>query len=658
MLDREKLKEIPKTPGVYMHKDELGKIIYVGKANNLNSRVRQYFQNSKSLDGKTRALVKNIDDVSYITTASEMEAFILECNLIKKYSPKYNILLKDDKSYPYIKVSMSEEFPRVTRTRTYTKGEDLYFGPYSDIGAVNSMVDFINTVFPTKKCSKQNFLKGERPCLNYHIKKCLGPCQYKVNKKDYKETIDVIVEFLKGKDKTLDKYLEEKMKVASEELRYEDAMKYRNYLRAATAIREKQRVEFRQSDEVDVVLYGGEGKVMVFSVMDNRLVDRQAYRLDISLSGERSEEEMVLEFIKQHYSKEIKGPKQILLNDEKENYNKEEIKMIETYLGEIWGRKVQIYMPQRGEKSSLLKLAMADLMEQKKVLHEKMEKEESRERKLQRGLATFGDFSIRPRIEAYDISHTFGADSVGVEIVFVGTKAVKSQYRKFKVRTKDHLGKSQDDYASTSEVLFRRLKRAIEGEKAFLPLPEIILLDGGKGHLEAIRQILETIVIMAEKSIKKPKEEDTETEKLIQKIEAEKKEKLILDLRKIKLIGMAKDDKHRTSKLVYRSSTGTGVGEILEFDLKGNPMLYSFFGNIQEEVHRYAITYHKSTRNKAVIKSELENIPGIGQIKRNNILNYFGSIKKLKESTREEIAKVPKITIKDIDAICKYFEIR
>ena len=690
-MDRERLKNLPKSPGVYLYKDELGKVIYVGKASNLNSRVRQYFQSSRNLDSKTNALVKNIDDLAYIRTGTEMEAFILESNLIKKHNPKYNILLKDDKTYPYIKVTLNENFPRIIKTRIYKKDGGVYFGPFSDTGAVNRMVAFVNQVFPTKKCTRVEFNAEFRPCLNYHIKKCKGVCQNRIAKAEYDLIIKDIMEFLNGKDRSIDIFLEEKMKKASEDMQYEEAIKYRDYLYAAKSIREKQRVVLNKNEDVDVVLFAGEGKIVVFSVVERKLVDRQIYRVDYSLANPVDATEVVLEFIRQHYGNEIQGPREILIDStwqkihaeensesfentveknaesfentveevgavevkntdqsidlQKTDYD-ENIKMLEEYLRKLWGKKVNITSPQKGEMKALLSLAKADLVEQQKNIEQKIARDEDREKKLVDELKEFGEFSLRTKVEAFDISNTFGVDSVGAMVAFEGMKPLRSRYRKFKVRTKAENNIGSDDYGSTQEVVFRRLKRAIDGDKAFLPLPEIIFLDGAKGHLEVAERALETAIIIAKNREKNATEDNNEERS------NNETQDILNDLRKIKLVAMGKDDKHRTKKLVYRNDKK----EVVEIPLKERPFLFAYVGNIQEEVHRFAITYHKSVRGKQAIKSELENIKGIGKIKRNILLNHFGSVKKIKEASISDLEKVNGITKTDAMKIVSYFE--
>lgn len=626
MFDIEKnLKQLPDSPGVYIHKDKTGKIIYVGKAVSLRKRVRQYFGSSKNMDAKVRAMVGHIAEFEYITCGTEMEAFILECNLIKKHRPKYNILLRDDKSYPYIKVTTGEEYPRLMKTRITGKEGEKYFGPYSDAGAVNTMVDLLNRVYKLKRCSAISFPQNFKPCLNYHIDECDGICTGNVDREMYRRRINSAMEFLKGKDRTIEAYLTKKMNEASTNMLYEEAASYRDYLAAAGSLHEKQRVVLRAKEDIDVVLWGGsdeiknEASVIIFFVRDGKLTGRETY----AMSNAESHIDAVGEFIRQHYGGQISGPAEILIEE-----TLKEGKLTEEYLSSLWKRRVRILRPQKGEKRALLELAQKDAQEMRKNVTERQENKKEREEAVRSAvenlLCEMGvcekpgeakpDIAGRKnnyRIEAYDISNTNGVDTVGAMVVFEGSRPDKSGYRRFRVRTIE----GPNDYGSMQEVLYRRMKRGLEGDRGFEEMPDLILIDGGTGHVSAAHTVLDAM-----KS-------------------------------EIPLAGMAKDDAHRTRALIYRKAD-----DYEEIELKGKPMLYKYIGTIQEEVHRFAIDYHRGLRSKGMLTSVLDEIPGIGPAKRNALLAHFGSVDRIKDADLEELIAVKGITDKNAHTIVDFFE--
>lgn len=607
---KENLKKLPDSPGVYIHKDRLGEVIYVGKAVSLRNRVRQYFQSQKNMDSKVSAMVSHIAEFEYITTATEMEALILECNLIKRYSPKYNILLRDDKTYPYIKITMKEDYPRILKTRRVENDGARYFGPYSDAGAVNRIVDLMGEIYRLKKCSVQRFPKGFRPCLNYHIEQCRGICTGYVSKDEYRETVNKVAEFLGGSTKPLVNEMKAKLEAAAEQLDFETAAKYRDNIMALEAINEKQRVVLRSDKDMDIILTlkGREDSfIVVFYVRDGKLSGRENF--EMHTEGEESSGEMISSFIKQYYGELTSGPKEILTEEALSDAN-----ILSDYLSQLWGRKTSVFMPLKGEKKAILDLARKDVVEMAKTIDDRAEARAEREDSLRKQIdAVYSCLKNGPhgyRVEAYDISDINGVDSVGAMVVFDGSRRLKKDYRRFKVKTVE----GPDDYGSMQEVLYRRFKRAQADDAAFNTYPDMLFIDGGKGHVAAANKVLRAMQI------------------------------------DIPAFGMAKDDSHRTKELVYEKD-----GEFSTIQIKDSPLLFKYVGNIQEEVHRFAIDYHRTLRTKNMLTSVLDEIEGIGPVKRNSLLAYFGSVDRIKAAAVEELVKVDGITEKNAQNILKYF---
>lgn len=607
---KENLKKLPDSPGVYIHKDRLGEVIYVGKAVSLRNRVRQYFQSQKNMDSKVSAMVSHIAEFEYITTATEMEALILECNLIKRYSPKYNILLRDDKTYPYIKITMKEDYPRILKTRRVENDGARYFGPYSDAGAVNRIVDLMGEIYRLKKCSAQRFPKGFRPCLNYHIEQCRGICTGYVSKDEYRGTVNKVAEFLGGSTKPLVNEMKAKLEAAAEQLDFETAAKYRDNIMALEAINEKQRVVLRSDKDMDIILTlkGREDSfIVVFYVRDGKLSGRENF--EMHTEGEESSGEMISSFIKQYYGELTSGPKEILTEEALSDAN-----ILSDYLSQLWGRKTSVFMPLKGEKKAILDLARKDVVEMAKTIDDRAEARAEREDSLRKQIdAVYSCLKNGPhgyRVEAYDISDINGVDSVGAMVVFDGSRRLKKDYRRFKVKTVE----GPDDYGSMQEVLYRRFKRAQADDAAFNTYPDMLFIDGGKGHVAAANKVLRAMQI------------------------------------DIPAFGMAKDDSHRTKELVYEKD-----GEFSTIQIKDSPLLFKYVGNIQEEVHRFAIDYHRTLRTKNMLTSVLDEIEGIGPVKRNSLLAYFGSVDRIKAAAAEELVKVDGITEKNAQNILKYF---
>lgn len=601
---REELKKLPDSPGVYLHKDEFGQIIYVGKAVSLKNRVRQYFQSPKNQTPKTRELVKHIAEFEYINAGSEMEALVLECNLIKKYQPKYNILLRDDKTYPYIRVTVNEEFPRIVKCRRSAMDGSRYFGPYASDGATNSIIALLNDVCCLKRCSTQKFGQNFKPCLNYHIHQCRGLCTGNVSREEYMESVNKAVDFLEGRDSEIKKMLNTKMKEASEALRFEDAAVFRDYLAAIETISEKQRVVLKKPEDLDVIVIaaGLSGShALLFTVREGRLSGRDSYYL--GNNGEKASE-LVFEFIKQYYYGNALIPKEILLSE-----LPEDAELLEDFLSSQRGSKVSVVVPERGEKRALMDVIRKDAFMMLSDIDERTRRQLDRQEEVTKALKqVFGDElgGRIHRVESYDISNIGGMDSVGAMVVFEDGKPLRKAYRKFKIKTVD----GPDDTGSLTEVLFRRFSRAKEGDPGFAVLPDIIFMDGGAGQVSAAQNVLAALKI------------------------------------NIPVAGMVKDDKHRTRALLWQGK---------ETELKGMTELFSYCGAIQEEVHRFAVEYHRNVRGKSLQRSVLDGIEGIGSKRKAALFEKFGSIENIRKANVYEIAETDGFNRRVAENVVAYF---
>ncbi len=603
---KEELKKLPDSPGVYIHKDEFGQVIYVGKAISLKKRVRQYFQSSANQTPKTRELVKHIAEFEHINTASEMEALVLECNLIKKYQPKYNILLRDDKTYPYIKVTLGEEFPRVLKCRKVTNDSSKYFGPFASNWATNEILDLLNSAYALKRCSSQKFEKDFKPCLNFHINQCKGLCTGNISRDEYMKTIDKVMDFLSGKNKDLKKDLEERMEKASEEMRFEDAAKLRDQILAIDTISEKQRVVLSKPENLDILMpvNGLSGNhILLFTVRDGRLSGRESFFM--GEEGGEGKAALISEFIKQYYFSNVMIPKEILVSETAADSG-----LLEEWLSSQRGSKVRIFVPERGEKRALMEVVRKDafmmLSDIDAITQREMEKIDAVTKSL---VEVFGEELGRKihRVESYDISNINGMDSVGAMVVFEDGKPVRKDYRRFKIKTVE----GQDDTGSLMEVLFRRYKRALDGDPGFSKLPDAIFMDGGLGQVHAAQDVLAALKI------------------------------------DIPVAGMVKDDKHRTRALLWQD---------VETPLRSHHELFAYCGAIQEEVHRFAIEYHRNLRGKALSRSVLDDIEGIGEKRKTALLAKFGSIENIKKATVYEIAETEGMNLQVAEKVVEYFE--
>ncbi|WP_447410224.1 excinuclease ABC subunit UvrC [Clostridium perfringens] len=611
------LKILPDKPGVYIMKNSLGEVIYVGKAKVLKNRVRQYFQNSKNHSEKVRAMVKNIAEFEYIVTDSEMEALILECNLIKKYSPRYNIALKDDKFYPFIKITTNEDFPRVYVTRNFAKDGNRYFGPYTNGTAVYEVMGLIKKLFPLRTCKKAIVEGGEptRACLNYHINLCKAPCAGYISKAEYWEMIDEIINILNGTDTSIIKKLKLEMEKAAEELEFEKAAKIRDRILAIELISEKQKMfTVKEGDEDFIDLYTDEkdGCAQVFFVREGKVTGREHFMIENI--GDDPVKEVISSFIASFYGGTAQIPKTIYVPEQIEDQE-----LIEKFLTEKRGSKVWIKVPKKGDKKNLLDMVRNNAKIMLDQFKEKMVEEKELNKSALTELAdVLGLDSLPARIEAYDISNIQGVDSVGTMVVFENGKAKNSDYRRFKIKSV----KGPNDYESMREILSRRFSHGLEevnkikernleySKGKFCIFPDLIMMDGGKGQVNIALEVLKDFGI------------------------------------EIPVCGLVKDDKHRTRGIIFNNE------EIL---IRRGSGLMNLITRVQDEVHRYAITYHRSLRDKRTLHSILEDIPRIGEKRRRNLLMKFGSIDNIKKASMEELLDTPGIDKRAAESIKQYF---
>jgi len=605
------LKKLPGKPGVYIMKNSDGEIIYVGKAISLKNRVKQYFQSGHNHSPKVRAMASKIASFEYIITDSEYEALVLECNLIKKNQPKYNVTLKDDKHYPFIKVTVQEEYPRVMSARRVVRDGAEYYGPYLNTHSIYDTIHELRKVFPIKNCKKElpRDIGKERPCLNYHIGLCPGPCSGEVGKAEYQASIRDICSFLNGKHDYIVKKLEAEMNEAAEEMRFELAGKLRDRLFALRHIQEKQKVLSAADYDQDVIAYYTDNIdtcVSIFFVRGGKLIGKEQYLFEGS--GEGDAPSLLSEFVKQFYMRAGFIPTEILVQKPIDD-----IGLIESMLRTLKGGKVDITVPVRGEKRSLIQFVIKN---SEIELSNKREMILAEEEKLRAGLASLaGIFGLEPdgdggacgRIEAFDISNYGPDEKVASMIVFEEGRPNKNAYRRFKMKTVE----GQDDYACMQETLRRRLRNLVEKKEKFRARPDVLLVDGGKGHVSAAGAVLE---------------------------------ELELD---IPLAGMAKNERHETSDLI------TSEGETIR--LPEHPDLYRLISAIQDEAHRFAVTYVKKLSDKRLSMSELDSIRGVGKKRKMALLAHFKSFRNIRAAGVDALTQVPGIDEKTARAIYEYF---
>ncbi len=613
----EELKNLPDQPGVYIMHNSAGDIIYVGKAKVLKNRVRQYFQNSKNHSPKVRAMVSNIAYFEYIVTDTEVEALVLECNLIKKHRPKYNILLKDDKQYPYIKVTVNEDYPRIFMSRNLKKDGAKYFGPYAGMQTVKGTIDIVQKIFKPPLCRRkfpEDIGKG-RPCLNYHINRCFAPCiPGRVSKDEYRDIFFDICSFLEGNHAGLISDLTEQMKKASRDTEFEKAAALRDKISAVKRFEEKQKIiNADKQTDTDVIAFAREQDTVfieMFFVRLGRITGRKSYRIDDA--GNTETAELLSGFVKQYYAESETVPDEILLREQVSEYE-----LIARWLSGKKGKKVLLTVPQRGSKKELVEMVRKNAVisaENYRIAGIKMFENKN---KISNELAKKLKLEKPPvRIESYDISNISGSDNVAAMVVFVNGKPSKKAYRSFKIKSFD----GANDYLAMQEVIYRRFRHAKEEEQKiesgellkedakFLPYPDLILLDGGSGHISSVLQVLEA-----------------------------------LDIR-IPVFGMVKNSRHKTKGLL------SPMGEV---SLLPTDSIFKLITNIQDEVHRCAVSYHRSKRSEALKKSELDEIKGVGKVKKAALLKHFKSIENIKKAGIGELLSV--LDKKTANSVYEYF---
>ena len=607
---QEELKKLPGKPGVYLMHDEKDAIIYVGKAISLKNRVRQYFQSSRNKGAKIEQMVTHISRFEYIVTDSELEALVLECNLIKEHRPKYNTMLMDDKSYPFIKVTVNEPFPRVMLARQMKKDKAKYFGPYTSAGAVKDTIELIRKLYHIRSCNRSlpKDIGKERPCLNYHIHQCQAPCQGYISQEEYRKSIDEVVRFLNGHYDLVLKELEEKMMAASDSLEFEKAIEYRELLTSVQKVAQKQKITDTAGDDRDIIAMASEGEdavVQVFFIRSGRLIGRDHFYLKSAEND--TEGEILSSFIKQFYAGTPYIPAELMLPEEIEDQD-----IIEEWLTARRERRVHLRIPKKGTKEKLVELAQKNAQMVLKNDRERLKREEGRTigavKELEKILGLKGII----RMEAYDISNTNGFDSVGSMVVYEHGKPKRNDYRKFKIKTVQ----GPDDYASMNEVLTRRFGHGLREQQeesetgGFHIFPDLIMMDGGRGQVNIALEVLEKLHLH------------------------------------IPVCGMVKDDNHRTRGLYFNNT---------ELPIDHNSECFRLITRIQDEAHRFAITFHRQLRSKGQVHSVLDDIPGVGPARRKDLMRCFENIDAIRNATVEELKELPSMNEKSAQEVYKFF---
>ena len=607
---QEELKKLPGKPGVYLMHDEKDAIIYVGKAISLKNRVRQYFQSSRNRGAKIEQMVTHISRFEYIVTDSELEALVLECNLIKEHRPKYNTMLMDDKTYPFIKVTVNEPFPRVMMARRMKKDKAKYFGPYTSAGAVKDTIELIRKLYHIRSCNRSlpKDIGKERPCLNYHIHQCYAPCQGYISREEYRKSIDEVVRFLNGNYDPILKELEEKMLDASENLEFEKAIEYRELLASVQKIAQKQKITDTAGDDRDIIAMASEGEdavVQVFFIRGGRLIGRDHFYLKIAENDTKSE--ILSSFIKQFYAGTPYIPAELMLPEEIEDQE-----IIEKWLTTRREHKVRLRIPKKGTKEKLVELAQKNAQMVLKNDKERLKREEGRTigavKELEKILGLTGII----RMEAYDISNTNGFDSVGSMVVYEHGKPKRNDYRKFKIKSVQ----GPDDYASMNEVLTRRFEHGLRERQdesetgGFQAFPDLIMMDGGRGQVNIALEVLEKLNLH------------------------------------IPVCGMVKDDNHRTRGLYFNN---------VELPIDRNSECFRLITRIQDEAHRFAITFHRQLRSKGQVHSILDDIPGVGPARRKDLMRSFENIEAIRNATVDDLKELPSMNEKSAQEVYKFF---
>lgn len=612
----EELKKLPSQPGVYIMHDRRDEIIYVGKAISLKNRVRQYFQSSRNKTAKIEQMVSRIARFEYIITDSELEALVLECNLIKEHRPRYNTMLKDDKTYPYIKVTMYEEFPRVLFSRDMKKDKSRYFGPYTSAGAVKDTIELIHKLYQIRTCSRNlpRDIGKERPCLNYHIKQCQAPCQGYISQEDYGKSISQVLDFLGGKYAPVIAMLEEKMQTASDEMDYEKAIEYRDLLTSVKQIAQKQKITDSGMEDRDIIAMAKDEKdavVQVFFVREGKLIGREHFHVNVATAEDNGQ--ILTSFVKQFYSGTPFVPREIWVQT-----RLEEEEVIGEWLSARRGQKVKLIIPKKGQKERLVELAernAALVLSQDK---EKIKREELRTVGAMNEVGSLLGLSDVKRIEAFDISNISGFESVGSMIVYENGRPKRNDYRKFKIKWV----KGANDYASMNEVLTRRFSHGLQEAESlrekgveeelgsFTRFPDLIMMDGGKGQVNIALEVMEQLGLA------------------------------------IPVCGMVKDDNHRTRGLYYNN---------VEIPIDRHSEGFKLITRIQDEAHRFAIEYHRSLRSKGQVKSILDDIPGIGPGRRKALMRRFKGLEAVKEATLEELEATEGMNSRSAKSVYDFF---
>ncbi|MDK9710853.1 excinuclease ABC subunit UvrC [Acidaminobacter sp.] len=676
------VKKVPETPGVYLMKDKWGNVIYVGKAKRLKQRVSSYFRALNSHAPKVRSMVAVVEEFEYILTDSEMEALILEQTLIKQYKPKFNILLRDDKQYPYIKVTVDEPFPRLIMTRQLSRDKARYFGPYTSAEAVRRTIEALQEIYPIRKCNRRLEKMDERPCLNFHIRKCLGPCQGTVHQAEYRAMIEEILKFLGGKTDFLKEKLTAEMKTAAAALEFEKAAALRNQVMAIDQLMERQKVVYESDVSQDVIgSFATENRIciMIFTVRGGKMIGKEEYVFEEEYL--QDPDALLDDFILQYYANVTEFPKEIVVERLPEDFE-----LLEAFLAKKASFKIKLTAPQRGDKIKLLDLVRENAREYLEKFEERILREREKSDQIETALREMLGLKGRiRRIEAYDISNIYGVLSVGSMVVYEDGKKKPRDYRRFKVKTIE----GANDYGSMQEILFRRFRRGLEEQAAFDALveaqdagealaaeddtwegsvvgvgldrsaltgeedvfevgeeaaaaaivaaespatyigkagrrwgagssanakfsqfPDLILIDGGKGHVSAVLEVMNALGL------------------------------------ELEIAGLVKDDYHRTDQLYYRGQF---------YAIRTQPELYRFLAGIQEEVHRFALEYHKTLRSKNMTQSLLDEIEGVGEKRRLKLMQYFKSIDKIREASVEELAKVDGMNRRTAEKVYDYF---
>lgn len=607
----EELKKLPAKPGVYIMHGEKDEIIYVGKAISLKNRVRQYFQSSRNKGAKIERMVTHITRFEYIITDSELEALVLECNLIKEHRPKYNTMLKDDKSYPFIKVTVNEPYPRVLFARRMKKDKARYFGPYTSGGAVKDVIELVRKLYQVRSCNRNlpRDTGKDRPCLYYHMKQCKAPCQGYISQEEYRKNINKVIKFLNGDFQDTISELMEKMQKASEEMRYEDAMEYRDLIRSIEKIGERQKITGYGQEDRDIIavamdeskdLRDQDAVVQVFFIRDGKLIGRDHFYLRVAKGDTKSQ--VLSSFLKQFYAGTPFIPSEIMLQSEIED-----AEIIEEWLTTRRKQKVHIRVPKKGTKEKLVELALENARMVLSKDRERIKREEGRTIGAVHEVEEWLGLKNVVRMEAYDISNISGFESVGSMVVYEKGRPKRSDYRKFKIKWVQ----GPNDYASMEEVLTRRFTHESNGEfDSFARLPDLILMDGGRGQVNIALKVLNDLGI------------------------------------RIPVCGMVKDDHHRTRGLYFNN---------VEIPIDTSSEGFRLITRIQDEAHRFAIEYHRSLRSKEQVHSILDDIPGIGGTRRKALLRKFKSVENIRDASEEELAQTESMNAGSARQVYEFF---